>query len=118
MSGYYICGIVGTGGDGDAYRPALADYPVDWSMTQGGQNCLVYVSNPTPELDADPRIVAFKKDLTATYTLEEWGVLTERLSVYGIDLSEYDPERTVREIINAIGREWEPTFDLSNLSVS
>ena len=120
MSGYYVCKMIGTGAEADANRPAISNYPVDWIMVgQLGRGCLVYVSNPTPELDADPQIVVLSKNLDATFSRNEWNALVTRLHAFDtFDPSDYDATRTVREVIISIGTKWEPSFDINNFSVS
>lgn len=113
MAGFYVCKIIGTGAEGNSFRPYIDNYPVNWVMAgEVGKGALVYVSNPTPAMEADSKIYVLPKDLDDTLSHSEWNALTTKLQDQGLTPGAYDPNKTVREIIIFIGTSYNPAFDL------
>ncbi|SFH39282.1 hypothetical protein SAMN05660649_05032 [Desulfotomaculum arcticum] len=118
---YYVSKMIGKGTEEDPYRTPVANYSVNWVMVgQTDKGCLVYVPNPTPEMEVDKDIKALPKDLNTTFTRQDWNRLVTNLHSQNIDISpsDYDPARTVREVIIIIGQLLEPTFDINHFSAS
>lgn len=113
--GFYVCKMIGNGSEDDPYRPYIAGFPLAWSMVgQTGKGCLVFAINPTSDLDNDPQITPVKRDLSATFARNEWNQFINKLKDFGLNANDYDQNRTVREAIIWIGKQWEPMFDIDD----
>ena len=118
VGGFYVCHIIGDGSEDNPYRAYVDNYNVNWVMAgQVGRGALVYVSNPTPELENDNKIYKLPKDLDATFDRNDWNALTNRLKAQGLTPNNYDPNLTVREAIIWIGTAYEPGFDINHFYV-
>ncbi|BAF60384.1 universal stress protein UspA and related nucleotide-binding proteins [Pelotomaculum thermopropionicum SI] len=122
--GFYICGMIGSPstskyGDEDPYRPYIDNYPVNYVCAAvAGKGALVYVSNPTPEMEADPKIHRINKAMDDTLTRSEWNFLVNKLKGLGLNPNEYNPKLTVREAIIWIGTQYNPAFDIDHFHVA
>lgn len=118
MAGFYLCHMIGDGSEENPYRPYIDNYPVNWVMAgQVGRGALVYVSNPTPELEADNKIHVLPKDLDRPFTRNQWNFLTNRLKAQGLRDKEYDPDFTLKDAIIFIGKQYNPAFDIDHFYV-
>ena len=125
MGAYYVCKIIGTGkiletdGKDDPFRP-ISEYPVNWVMVgETGRGCLVYVSNPIPELDKDPQVIPLPKESKATFTRQEWNRFVTKLGGMNIGLypNDYKSTRTTNQTVVTIGKMFEPDFNLEHFNV-
>ena len=116
---FIICRMVGNGTENDPLRPYIYDhYRVSWvAVGKSGKGALVFVKNPTPELEADPQVTVLSRDLTAKFERNEWNAVANKFKDYGLSPAEYDPNRTIRDTIIMIGTQYEPAFNIDNFFV-
>lgn len=117
---FYVCKMVGTGTEEDPYRSYIADI-FRVTLTQVGEigkGCLCYVADPTPELEADPKVHALPKKMNFAFEPHEWERIAARLENAGFNPPAYDPDRTALQLIRWIGRKLEPDFDIKQFRAS
>ncbi len=127
---YYVCDIIGNGTEENPYRPAVADYGVSWvgSIPTNEQGhpvfawSLVLVASkehaslrgdnridPLPDFPLDGRMNAINQAASAA--------LSAALLKRSIAVS-YGGTDGYRDVIRAIGRKLEPTFNENNFDVA
>lgn len=125
---YYMCEVIGSGTEDDPRRPVVANYPgLAWITIYDNnplntKGCLVYCPNPTPEMEADPKVRKISKaSLDDSYTGAEFDLLKQILADNGImDTAEINNTHfNCMRLINWIGRKLTGFhgFDLKNYSV-
>ena len=122
---FYICRMIGTGvedmenGISDPYRPYVAEFSgVNWVMAgNAGKGCLVFVPNPTPELEANNKIHKINKKLTEKFTENEWQSLSNKLGNIGITAPQHDSNVSARQAIIWIGKQLNDAFDIDCFKV-
>lgn len=131
MRRYYVCKIIGDGTEFNAYRPAVADYPVAWVTVLGTDATgkpkkawsLVLVNTVDhDQLLNDARIKSIP-DATLDST---WGSLSTPvrnatkifLEAEGIATAWIKTNTLIREIIRAIGKAQESGFSENNFDVA
>lgn len=116
---YAVCDIIGSGTDGDPFRPAIADY-----MTQGitkyqavidqsiRNHCLVYCQGDTTAAFADSRIVGTNAALSHVITQAEADNWNARFAKY--NFPEFiNAGDTVGQTLRQIGRYIQNQFDVT-----
>lgn len=125
---YYLCPVIGTGAMDDPHRPYISNYPVNWVVVMDSdqptkRGSLVYCSNPTKEVDADPEMhrIDPDDDLGKRLRRVDFIRLKSRLSRHGLTrkINDDADESTfnVRQLINLVGKEFFEEFDLKNFFV-
>lgn len=128
---YYISDIIGTGGEFDPYRPAIADLGVSWvgSIESGPDgrplytDCVVLVNtvnhaalrvdsriDPLPEFPLDGRLSA----INTTSKSEMDTALTRR----GFNLSGVNSSDGYRDVLQTIGKQRSAAFDIDKFDVN
>ena len=125
MNRYYLSPIIGTGAEGDPYRPKIADYGVNWHGTIKSDAdghpekpwCLVLVEAPDhakllADTDLDP-LPALPMDapLALASDLSKSRVAAAAAR-RGIDTSR---AKTMAEMVSTVGRTLDPTFRIPRL---
>lgn len=130
MKRYYISKIIGTGSMQDPYRPAVADEGVSWvgdipSDPDGRplyDTCLVLVNSKVhsklrthPDIDALPDFPLDGK-VSAIQQQTKTGMITA-LKKRGFDTAGLENKDGYRDVLQSIGKQRSPHFDLDNFDV-
>ena len=133
MKRYYLCDIIGDGGEDNPYRPAVADHGVNYAPVYPSQDpvtgqyarphCLVLVAapshtalrgdariDPLPDFPLDGKVQAIE---TASRQRAE-----QALARRGFQSSHFALKDGYREVVRSVGRELQPGFSEDNLDVS
>lgn len=124
MNRYYLSPIIGSGTEADPYRPKIADYGVDWagvikSDASGHPAqpwCLVLVntadhSKLLADADLDPLPDV---GLSSALSARDKAAAGTAVSKRGVKAP---AAKTMADLVRHLGRQLEPSFDVTRLRV-
>lgn len=127
---YYVCDIIGTGSDEDPFRPAVADLGVSWvaSILTGDDgrpvytDCLALVEtvnhnivrntrgvSPMPDFPLDGKLSAIQ---TGTKNM-----MMSALGARGFDTTTVGNADGYRDVLQSVGRQRDPAFDVDKFNI-
>jgi hypothetical protein len=118
---FFIAPRIGSGTDADPFRPKVPGSVTGWVGACDDTQCLIFVTGDTSSAEGDSQLVTLIADNLdvnpSTLPANVRNRIQNGLNSKGIPLT-FTSYATVRDFLNALGRFFDPNFDLVNFFVA